>query len=88
MNRKYAYKKHQDYVHIKRKYNILKYVYRLEDKDIQNNICWGPIHKLSKNKVHCSCPMCQRKTSNSGMKHTDLINYAKGQEMDFDRNIN
>lgn len=88
MKREYAYKKHKDYVHMKRKYNILKYVYRMDDKDIQNNICWGPIHKLSKNKVHCSCPMCQRKTSKLGMKHADSINYDKGREMDVNEDIN
>lgn len=36
------------------------------------------IHRLSKAKVHCSCPMCQQKTRNLGWKHSDQVKLAKG----------
>lgn len=34
---------------------------------------WGygediPLHKFSKGKIHCSCPMCQEKTNGSNQK--------------------
>ena len=36
-------------------------------------------HQYSKNKVHCSCPMCRAKTSDENgenWKHSDLIKIA------------
>lgn len=51
------------------------------------------LHQYSKNKIHCSCPMCSPKTRNKGRrdrknyapsinyKHSDLI---KQIEMDID----
>ena len=33
------------------------------------------LHQYSKNKIHCSCPMCQRKTRNKGRR--DRKNYAR-----------
>ena len=42
------------------------------------------LHQYSKNKIHCSCPMCKQKTNNRGRqkyygigsknwKHSDLV---------------
>lgn len=62
------------------------------------NIGWeyyDNLHQFSKNKIHCSCPMCQIKTRNKGhrryrkggyhrainYKHSDLIRMI---EMDQD----
>ena len=33
------------------------------------------LHQYSKNKVHCSCPMCSRKTNNKGKKRLKHGNY-------------
>ena len=33
------------------------------------------LHQYSKNKIHCSCPQCQRKTRNKGRR--DRKNYAR-----------
>lgn len=33
------------------------------------------LHQYSKNKIHCSCPRCQRKTRNKGRR--DRKNYAR-----------
>lgn len=33
------------------------------------------LHQYSKNKIHCSCPACQRKTRNRGRR--DRRNYAR-----------
>ena len=46
------------------------------------------LHQYSKNKIHCSCPMCSTKTNNRGnygvgsknWKHSDLIKIARFQE--------
>ena len=72
------YLRYQTRKHIRRKRNILKYVYRDDyASSIQGNY-------LNKGKVHCSCPMCATKTNRrkrsitTGWKHSDLINLAKG----------
>lgn len=65
MRTRRAKHRHEDWVHTLRKRNIFKYV-------------WGdpltgyPLRKLSKGKVHCSCPMCAAKTKTNGWKHSDL----------------
>ena len=33
------------------------------------------LHQYSKNKVHCSCPMCTRKTNNKGKNRLKHGNY-------------
>lgn len=33
------------------------------------------LHQYSKNKVHCSCPMCSRKTNNKGKNRLKHGNY-------------
>ena len=37
----------------------------------------GEKHRLSKGKVHCSCPMCAQKTKNIGYSHSDKIKLSK-----------
>ena len=32
----------------------------------------GKRHKLSKGKVHCSCPMCSAKTARNGYKPSEM----------------
>ena len=74
--RGYAYRKHQQKRHIKKKLFVLKNVYQLDDAYIP---CAQP-HRLDKRKIHCSCPMCSEKTKNAGWKHADLVNMQKGRE--------
>lgn len=38
------------------------------------------LHQYSKNKIHCSCPMCSAKTRNINYKISDL---RKVQAMDY-----
>jgi len=62
MARTRAWRRHKNYTKAKRKYDI--------------NRSWGgwwfdhpwysSLHEYSKNKIHCSCPMCRRKTKNHG----------------------
>lgn len=33
------------------------------------------LHQYSKNKIHCSCPMCTRKTNNKGKNRLKHGNY-------------
>lgn len=57
MSRGIAYNRHTTYKKAKRKKQISEDVYN----------CIGPyydnLHQFSKNKIHCSCPMCNRKTN-------------------------
>lgn len=51
-----AKKRHLDDVHIKRKAKIIRDVYR--DKTWYEEMVLTEPHRLSKGKVHCSCPLC------------------------------
>ena len=53
-----------------RKRRIARAVYRWSESDYYDNL-----HQFSKNKIHCSCPVCQRKTRNKGRR--DRKNYAR-----------
>jgi len=38
--------------------------------------CYDNLHQYSKNKIHCSCPLCSAKTDNNsknGVKHSDKL---------------
>lgn len=52
-----------------RKQRLAKALYHWGSSDYYDNL-----HQYSKNKIHCSCPMCQRKTRNKGRR--DRKNYA------------
>lgn len=42
---------------------LARKIYPYDENDYYNNL-----HQYSKNKIHCSCPMCSAKTRNKG-KH-------------------
>jgi hypothetical protein len=51
-------------------------------KRIDEKVCgWGSgnyydnLHQYSKNKIHCSCPMCSAKTRNKGKRRYKKGNY-------------
>ena len=35
------------------------------------------LHQYSKNKIHCSCPMCSQKTRNKGKRRNKCGNYSR-----------
>lgn len=43
---------------------VYSYWYRDGNYGFYNNL-----HQYSKNKIHCSCPMCSAKTNNKNGKH-------------------
>ena len=59
-NRSKEYNRHKSLVKAKRKQKIAKDIYSSAfwSGDYYNNL-----HQYSKNKIHCSCPMCNRKTN-------------------------
>ena len=56
-----AEKRHNDWKKAIRKRNITR-TWKLS-QDYYDNL-----HQYSKNKIHCSCPMCSRKTNNKNRK--------------------
>ena len=69
-----AYNRKKSFSKAKRKQNICKYVY--QDPWYDN------LHQYSKNKIHCSCPMCSAKTRNKGHRrkrknYAPAINYRR-----------
>ena len=59
MARGRAWRRYKSYTKAKRKRNIDAAVYRGYGIHWYNNL-----HQYSKNKIHCSCPMCATKTTN------------------------
>ena len=73
-----TYKRFKTQVHISRKKRIVKDCWGLSS-DFVPNVLTQP-HRLSKGKVHCSCPMCSQKTRKNGWKYRDKVNREKGLE--------
>lgn len=68
--------RHESYTHIRRKEKILKNV----KLGSYYGYTRGQPHRISKGKIHCSCPMCREKTKERGWKHADVVNMMKGFE--------
>ena len=83
-----AEKRHNDYKKAIRKRRIDR-----ETSPIGQNHDWyDNLHQYSKNKIHCSCPLCAAKTSNKGWyayysggtKNWKISDRRKMDEMDYD----
>ena len=68
MARTRAWRRYKNYTKARRKHNINKsYHWYYNDAEGLHFYPWYPnLHQYSKNKIHCSCPMCRRKTKNHG----------------------
>lgn len=70
MRRTKAERRHNDWKKIHKKANIIKNIWR-ESSWFENSF-ENQEHRLSKDKVHCSCPICSAKTRKNGYKISDL----------------
>lgn len=67
-NRKMAWR------HARRKRRIARQVYySWHDSDWDY---YDHLHQFSKNKIHCSCPMCSAKTRNKGKRSQNAHGYS------------
>ena len=76
--RETAEKRHNDWVKAIRKRNLCP--------DYYDNL-----HQYSKNKIHCSCPMCARKRNNkdayafyNGTHNLSIADRRRQEEMDYE----
>ena len=67
MHRTKAERRHNDWMKIRRKAKIVKEY----DKEWYDNFWAGQEHRLSKSKIHCSCPICAAKTKIHGPSLAD-----------------
>ena len=51
---------------------LARKIYPHDDRDYYDNL-----HQYSKNKIHCSCPMCSTKTRNKGHRRNKSGNYNR-----------
>ena len=56
-----------------RKRRIAREIYPYSETDYYDNL-----HQYSKNKIHCSCPICSAKTRNKGRRRKRDKNYHRG----------
>ncbi len=67
-----AERRHNDWTKAKRKWRIdldttVEFNRKTDDEHLYNDRYWmlyDNLHQYSKNKIHCSCPMCSAKTNN------------------------
>ena len=87
-----AYNRDVSYRKAARKRRISREIYRWHEGDWEY---YDNLHQYSKNKIHCSCPMCQTKTRNKGDRRNKRKNYSRSinyrradlrrmMEMDYD----
>ena len=57
-----AEKRHNDWRKAIRKRDIVYHIYGFDNGWYDN------LHQYSKNKIHCSCPLCRSKTGKTKMK--------------------
>ena len=75
-----AERRHNNVKKALRKRQIVEDCYILYDSGYYDNL-----HQYSKNKIHCSCPMCTIKTNewfgrSKNWKHSDLIKIFRLEE--------
>lgn len=57
----------------KRRIDSEIYSYYYRDPDVYHGF-YNNLHQYSKNKIHCSCPMCSAKTRNKGhSRHKGMV---------------
>ena len=72
-----AEKRHNDFKKAIRKRNIDREVRQFTDKDWYDNL-----HQYSKNKIHCSCPLCCAKTDRNAKEGNPIPDRRKIEAMD------
>mgnify|MGYP003571264896 CR=1 FL=1 len=65
-----AEKRHNDWKKAIRKRNLD----RALDTGTYHHDWYDNLHQYSKNKIHCSCPLCAEKTNNKHIKNSWLPN--------------
>ena len=102
-----AWRRYKNYTKAKRKrdidyYDIYWWNYKKTNDSLDfanQDVGWyNNLHQYSKNKIHCSCPMCSAKTRNKGRRRKNrfcapAINYSmmdlkRQQSMDADEKEN
>lgn len=82
MYRERSWRRHKDYVKAlrKRELDLLVTSWSEVPADpLKFDVAGGfykNLHQYSKNKIHCSCPLCSSKTRNKGNRRTLHANYS------------
>ena len=76
-----AERRKNDWNHIVKKQKIIKYCY---GGDVRLQDFKNELHRLSKGKVHCSCPLCATKTKKDGYSHSDLKKLAAAADQEIE----
>ena len=77
--RETAEKRHNDWKKAIRKQEIVHNVYP-KDRNNKPSEYYDNLHQYSKNKIHCSCPMCRTKTNNKKSRFGPRENWSMRDE--------
>ena len=61
--------------------------FKIPFNDMNFNTSYGfykNLHQYSKNKIHCSCPICREKTKDNGITNYSIKDKRKKEEMDYE----
>ena len=73
------FRRHQRNKRIKRKLHIVESCFICDSY-------WGPAGKLDKGKIHCSCPLCQNKSTKiAGQTTNSRNNYSASDLRKFNK---
>lgn len=76
MKRSVAFVREMAWRHAIRKRRIARQVYKTWYWGKTDWDYYDHLHQFSKNKIHCSCPMCSAKTRNKGKRRQKARGYS------------
>ena len=71
-----AYNRHKSYVKARRKQKLANQIYSTYSELGLGYPYYDNLHQYSKNKIHCSCSVCRKKTKNKGKARLISGNYS------------
>ena len=86
MSRTKAERRYQDWLHSLKKATIIKSVWK--DHTWFDGTYKDQMHRLSKGKIHCSCPICSAKSNRNGYTVSDLKKFEALQSSVEEADVN
>lgn len=85
-NRGKAWRRHKDYSKAKRKRKIdmARQPHWNDAEGAHIHLYYNNLHQYSDNKIHCSCPICRRKSKSNGIYTPSFMDLRRQLSMNDD----